>query len=134
MKIKYVFPLLMGLLCLGCNNPKVTEVSDYSTYLATELNIDQLLADAQLWTDKLTAHPEQFPYLAQRAAAYTQIFEVTGEVSYLIKAEEDLEHAIKMTNGGKPSYLKSLATNFIAQHRFKEALSLLKRRRPMAKN
>ncbi|MEO1030544.1 MAG: cell surface protein [Bacteroidota bacterium] len=126
MKLNYFFPLLIGLLYFGCNTPKVTELSDYSSYLATTLNTSELLANAQFWTNKLQNNPEQFPYLAKRASAYTQIFNATGAVPYLIKAEDDLLQAIDMTNRTFPSYLKSLASNYISQHRFKEALTLLK--------
>ena len=126
MKLKYNFPLVIILLLFSCNTNKVTDTNDYSTYLTAESNTLDLQADAKFWTDKLEIAPNQFPYLAKRASAYTQLFNATGEISYLIKAEKDFINAINKSDRAIPGYLKSLAANYISQHRFKEALTLLK--------
>jgi Tfp pilus assembly protein PilF len=109
----------------SCNNT-VTNSNDYSKYLSEKADKSLLIANAQQWTDKLEENPNQYPYLGKRASAYTAIFDATGDVGYLIKAEEDLKQAVEITKGKTTSYLKSLASNYISQHRFKEALSLLK--------
>lgn len=104
----------------------VTNSKDYSEYLSEKADKSALVANAQQWTDKLNEDPNQFPYLVKRAAAYTSVFDATGDIDYLIKAEEDLKQAVEITKGKTTSYLKSLASNYISQHRFKEALQLLK--------
>lgn len=126
MKLSYIFPLVLITLLLSCNSNKVTNTEDYTSYLTTEMDESALLASAQIWTDKLEAAPNQFPFLGKRASAYNQIFSATGNIDYLIKAENDLIKAVKVTNNQNASYLKSLAANYISQHRFKEALELLK--------
>ena len=112
------------MLC--CCKNTVTDSEDYSKYLSEKADKAELIANAQQWTDKLSETPNQYPYLVKRAAAYTSIFDATGDIDYLIKAEEDLKQAVDVTKGKTSSYLKSLASNYISQHRFKEALNLLK--------
>ncbi|WP_299112057.1 cell surface protein [uncultured Winogradskyella sp.] len=126
MTIKYFFSIIALTILYSCNTNQVTNEVDYKIYLSSKLNVSELHANAQFWTDKLKNTPDQFPYLAKRASAYTQVFDATGDISYLIKAEQDLIEAIDQSKRTIPSYLKSLATNYISQHRFKEALVLLK--------
>tara|TARA_Y100000588_G_scaffold73401_1_gene75930 strand:- start:4260 stop:5504 length:1245 start_codon:yes stop_codon:yes gene_type:complete len=114
------------LLLLGCGKNTVTNSNDYSKYLSEKADKSALIANAQQWTDKLNENPNQYPYLGKRAAAYTTVFDATGDIDYLIKAEKDLKQAVEITKGKTTSYLKSLASNYISQHRFKEALELLK--------
>ena len=126
MILKKLLPLTIVLLLLGCGNNTVTNSDDYSKYLSEKADKSALVANAQQWTDKLNENPNQYPYLRKRAAAYTTVFDATGDIDYLIKAEEDLKKAVEITKGKTTSYLKSLASNYISQHRFKEALQLLK--------
>ncbi|NRD19692.1 cell surface protein [Winogradskyella eckloniae] len=125
MIIKKILPLILLLAAFSCNSKQVTNAEDYNKYMTTTVSQADLLASAKFWTDKLEATPNQYPYLVKRANAYTQIFNATSEIDYLIKAEEDLLAAITITNGKTTSYLKSLASNYISQHRFKEALEIL---------
>ena len=126
MILKKLLPLTIVLLLLGCGNNTVTNSDDYSKYLSEKADKSALIANAQQWTDKLNENPNQYPYLGKRAAAYTTVFDATGDIDYLIKAEKDLKQAVEITKGKTTSYLKSLASNYISQHRFKEALKLLK--------
>lgn len=126
MKLKYFFPIIITAVLFSCDKTKVTDTTDYSTFLNAEFNISNLNSNVEFWTKKLEATPGQFPYLAKRANAYTQLFDATGDIDYLIKAESDLMSAINKSNRMIPGYLKSLAANYISQHRFKEALVLLK--------
>ncbi|MAX70443.1 MAG: cell surface protein [Flavobacteriaceae bacterium] len=126
MILRRYLPLIVLVVMYSCDK-KITKSEDYNTYLDTKIDSTELMQSAQFWTDKLQNGPNQFPYLAKRASAYTQIFNTTGNISYLIKAEEDLVKAIEMTGGKQASYLKILASNYISQHRFKEALELLKK-------
>ena len=125
MILRKYLPLIVLVVMYSCDK-KITKSEDYNTYLNTKIDSTELMQSAQFWTGKLKNGPNQFPYLAKRASAYTQIFNTTGNISYLIKAEEDLVKAIEMTGGKQASYLKILASNYISQHRFKEALELLK--------
>lgn len=126
MILKKIFPLFLLVAAYSCNSKQVTDVEDYNKYIINTVSQTELLAAAQIWTDKLEATPNQFPYLGKRASAYTKLFNATGDIDYLIKAEDDLLEAIEVTNSKNSSYLKSLASNYISQHRFKDALEKLK--------
>ncbi|WP_111684528.1 tetratricopeptide repeat protein [Winogradskyella tangerina] len=126
MKLKYSFPLLVLLIFCSCKERSLTDQSDYAVYLNEDANTSNLMEDVTFWTNKLEANPEQFPYLAKRANVYTKLFDATGNISYLKKAEQDLTETIALTDNKMPSYQKQLAANYISQHRFKEALQLLK--------
>ena len=126
MILKKLLPLTIVLLLLGCGKNTVTNSNDYSKYLSEKADKSALIANAQQWTDRLNKNPNQYPHLGKRAAAYTTVFDATGDIDYLIKAEKDLKQAVEITKGKTTSYLKSLASNYISQHRFKEALELLK--------
>ncbi|MFC0605444.1 tetratricopeptide repeat protein [Winogradskyella pulchriflava] len=126
MILKKVFPFILLVLTFGCNSKSVTDIDDYKDYLNTVIDQEQLMSEAQFLTNKIEATPNQFSQLGKRASAYAQIFNTTGDISYLIKAEKDLIEAIEITGRKFPGLLKSLAANYISQHRFKEALALLK--------
>jgi tetratricopeptide (TPR) repeat protein len=126
MKLTYIIPIFLLVFLCNCTSKQVIDTNDYATYLNSEIDTVELLSVAQFLTDKLNTNPEQYPYLAKRANAYTKVFDTTGDVSYLVKAEADLKSAIEMSGNLTSSYLKALASNYISQHRFKEALELLK--------
>jgi tetratricopeptide (TPR) repeat protein len=126
MILKRIFPFILLVLIFSCNSKSVTNTEDYKIYLTTKIDETQLMSQVQLLTNKIEATPNQFTQLAKRAGAYSEIFSTTGDISYLIKAEEDLIEAIAITGRKFPGLLKSLAANYISQHRFKEALVLLK--------
>ncbi|MHA6278662.1 tetratricopeptide repeat protein [Salinimicrobium sp. CAU 1759] len=127
-KYKFLLILLM-LAVVSCNEKQgqVTQVEDYDPYLQedSEIAVKQFIKDHNFWQQKLENNPEQFPYLAQLASSQARLFEVTGEIEYLKKAEENLISANEATGYRTAGYLKSLARNYISQHRFREALELL---------
>ncbi|WP_369994435.1 cell surface protein [Winogradskyella sp.] len=127
MILKKILPFILFAALFSCNSNKVTQTEDYKAYLTTSIDNEKLMSDAQFWTDKLESQPKSFPYLVKRAGAYTDIFEATGDIDYLIKAEKDLLKSIAQTNGNYASHLRALASNYISQHRFKEALELLEK-------
>ena len=127
MILKKILPFILLAALFSCNSNKVTQTEDYKTYLSTSIDKDKLMSSPQFWTDKLNENPNSFPHLVKRAGTYTTIFSATGNIDYLIKAEEDLIKANELTNYNEASYLRSLASNYISQHRFKEALELLEK-------
>lgn len=126
MILKKILPLILVVVAFSCNTNQVTNAEDYKSYLSASLNKSDITSNVQKLTDKIDARPDQFTQLAKRAGIYTQVFDATGDISYLIKAENDLIRAIEITGRKFPAFLKSLAANYISQHRFKEALVLLK--------
>lgn len=123
--------VLLLLLIVSCNNKskKITDKSDYNTYLEiTESEMLQRVRDdLKFWEKKYEKEPNQFPYLSKIAASQSQIFSRTGNIEALIKAEKSLIKANKLSHYRQVGYLRALARNYISQHRFKESLELLQK-------
>ncbi|MDY0779781.1 cell surface protein [Tenacibaculum sp. IB213877] len=131
--------LCFKFLLLSCNTSseeKITNPKDYNLYLVDHLDIDytKLKVDLSFWQDKLYRTPNQYPYLAKIANANTALFTTTGEVKYLIEAEQTIKELNKKTNYNNCSNLRSLARNYISQHKFKQALSLLLKANEIGEN
>lgn len=131
--MKYIQLILIFVtftLAISCNkntNEKITNPKDYNSYLALSSNskLSAIQSDYNFWKTKLVATPNQYPYKAKLAASNSKIFKLTGNISHLKSAEYNLIEANKKTNYNNATYLRSLARNYISQHRFKEALTLL---------
>lgn len=125
----YILLLFIAFGCSKTTQQQITDSKDYQKFLITSQNIAQenALKERQFWIDKLKATPNQYPYLQKIAAANTQLFNSTGSINYLKEAENNLLIANEKTNYNNAGFLRSLARNYVSQHRFKEALSLLKK-------
>ena len=129
MKISNLLKIILFTISISsCTNEKskITNVSDYNTYLKTSENKSIQLANTEIdfWQKKYDAAPNQTSYLSQLSGHYTSLFETTFEVNHLYKAEELLVKVntdLKYTEVGP---IRSLAKNYITQHRFREALTL----------
>ena len=130
MKINHIayliFPLLFWIGCEKKSPDTVTHSDDYNHFLLSEVDKvkDFSLEEINFWQAKFETSPNQTSYLNKIAANYGVLFEQTGDINYLYKAEDLLlesNEALRYTEAGP---LRSLARNYITQHRFKEALSL----------
>lgn len=127
--IKNILVLLHIILLASCSNKpsnQITHTDDYEQYLHLSDNKSLDLAHKEItfWQDKLDRAPNQSTYLGMLASNYAVLFEYTGAIENLYKTESLLEEANKANNYGRVGTLRSLARNYIAQHRFKEALDL----------
>ncbi|GGG58696.1 tetratricopeptide repeat protein [Bizionia arctica] len=127
---KFASMVLLLLFITSCqtNQNNITSVDDYNPYLEKKENksLQKATEDLNFWEKKLEKEPSQYPYMAKIASAQSQIFHTTGDIDYLILAEENLIQVNKLTNYKQSGYLRSLARNYISQHKFKESLELLK--------
>ena len=128
---KYIIPFLALLLFSNCEEEKeqITDSNDYNNYL--ELAENKSMQHAQnnndFWSGKLEENPNQFPYIGKVASSYSHLFAATGNIEYLKKAEENYIKVNEITNYQNPGSLMGLATTYISQHKFKEALDILTR-------
>ncbi|QTD38090.1 cell surface protein [Polaribacter batillariae] len=133
--MKYIQLILLFVtfsLAISCNkktNQKITNPIDYNAYLNVEKNVslENSTLEYNFWKNKLEETPNQYPYNAKLATANSTIFQLTGNIKALKEAEQNLLLANEKTNYNNAGYLRSLARNYISQHRFKEALELLKK-------
>ena len=112
----------------GCEKKsgRITNREDYNHFLLSE--VDKVkefsLNEIHFWQDKFDAAPNQISYLSKIAANYGVLFEQTGDVNYLYKAEDLLLESNETLKYTEAVTIRSLARNYITQHRFKEALAL----------
>ncbi|NRS90231.1 hypothetical protein HNQ02_003169 [Flavobacterium sp. 7E] len=130
MKQYKIIPLLIFtiLFLFGCETKKdqITKTADYEQYLDLKKNpsLDFANEEITFWQTKYDKAPNQKSYLGIIASKYATLFEYTGNINYLYKTEKLLVASNQASNYSKVSTLRSLARNYIAQHRFKEALAL----------
>ncbi|WP_044638509.1 tetratricopeptide repeat protein [Siansivirga zeaxanthinifaciens] len=124
-----LFCTLVSVLSCTISPKQVTQVQQYEAYLLPDNNPDLKTTAAELafWKAKHQKHPEQFPYVAKIASCYNHLFGITGDIDCLKLAETYYMQAVEMTHYTNSGYLKSLASNYISQHKFKAALALLKK-------
>lgn len=128
MKSGFVFFSLFLLFIIACNkeNSVVMNSSDYNSFL--ELKDNNTIGFAQkeilFWEQKFKNAPTQTNYLNTIASNYTILFEQTGNIKYLYKAENYLFESCERLNYSDASSIRALARNYITQHRFSEALLL----------
>ncbi|RTY94702.1 hypothetical protein EKL32_09480 [Flavobacterium sp. GSN2] len=130
MKTLKIIPFLVFtiLLIFGCEtkSEQITNADDYTKYLGLKDNKSVTFAQNEIdfWQKKFDAAPNQISYLSQIAANYSTLFEYTGDIKNLYKTEELLIQSNEAYDYSRVSTVRSLARNYISQHRFKEALVL----------
>jgi tetratricopeptide (TPR) repeat protein len=128
-KMKTLSALLLALLMMSSCNQKsntVTSQKDYNQYLEINDNKsrDFVQGEINFWQKKFDAAPNQISYLSLLASNYSKLFENTGNVKYLYKAEQLLLKSNETYKYSSVGTIRSLGRNYISQHRFKEALLL----------
>lgn len=137
--IQLFFLFVTFSFLISCNKnetKQITNSKEYQAYLQTDenLNLQTAKATYNFWNQKLQSNPNQYPYYSKLANANSQIFQLTGDIYQLKEAEKNLVAANKKTNYNSAGYVRSLAKNYISQHRFKEALALLKKAEILGEN
>jgi tetratricopeptide (TPR) repeat protein len=130
---KYLIQLIFGaatlLLLQNCEskNETIAKTSDYSISLEQQSQLSNTdKENLDFWGNKLTANPNQFPYMAKLAVVHETIFTKTGTIDALFTAADYWEQVNEMTAYGSAGYLRSAAKNAITRHEFKLAYDLLK--------
>jgi tetratricopeptide (TPR) repeat protein len=137
--IKLILLLVILMVFYNCTSKKsnqVTNKEDYKTYL--EVNDNKKLQDInkeiEFWQTKYNAAPNQSSYLITLASQYSQLFEITGKIDDLYKAEKLLLEANEKFVEQNSGIHRAIARNYISQHRFKEALSYLEKAQILGEN
>lgn len=126
--IKLSTLLLAFILLQSCNQKTntVTSQKDYNKYLEIKDNKSKEFVESEInfWQKKFNAAPNQISYLSILASNYAKLFENKGDIKFLYKAEVLLLQSNEAYNYSAVGTIRSLARNYITQHRFKEALEL----------
>ncbi len=117
--------LMISFILISCNRTEkiITNPNDYNVYLDQSQNA---IADAatkrlRFWNTKIKEDSLQITALLPAADAYSQLFQTTGSIQYLKKAEMALSKSSEVAAIGRSGHLLALARNYISQHRFREA-------------
>lgn len=120
---------LLGLLaaCTSPNDKKITNPEDYNNYLSmTEApTYDEALKNQAFWNKRLASDTSGVGDISGVAGSYSALFASTGNVDNLKKAEQLYKKGIAISANNKDGFMRSLAHNYVSQHRFKEARNLL---------
>jgi tetratricopeptide (TPR) repeat protein len=121
-----VFTILFIFACDTNEKNQITNTSDYAKYLRVDGNesLDFANKEIDFWQNKYNAAPNQKSYLGIIASKYATLFEYTGDIKNLYKTEDLLTQSNEANKYSKVATIRSLGRNYIAQHRFKEALDL----------
>ncbi|MEP0675684.1 MAG: hypothetical protein ABJC32_09170 [Nonlabens ulvanivorans] len=132
--MKNLITLLSLLLLISCatapdqNQAIITDINDFQSYLDSDR--DALVATLKSKTAPLKLDIEQdssrIVQMSRLAGLNNQLYDLTGDISYLEQAVSLRENVLKRTAIKPESARRSLAQMYIKQHRFKEADSLMK--------
>lgn len=120
-----VFAILFLISC-DTNKKQLTNAQDYNRFLNLKNNpsINFATNEIEFWQKKYQADTTQNSYLGIIASNYATLFQYTGNINDLYQSEQLLTQYNKACKFTKVGTLRSLARNYISQHRFKEALVL----------
>ena len=127
--MKSVYLIICICFLYACQEKQITNPKDYNQYLEeTSLeNKDLTTQHLQFWNTRIKQDSIQIIALGKSAQVYTTLFENTGAIESLKKAEIALQKAAYNAHISKDGYLRALAKNLISQHRFKEAATALQK-------
>ncbi|SIR41492.1 tetratricopeptide repeat protein [Maribacter ulvicola] len=123
--LKLLIVVILVSSCNTKNQDAIANTEDYNKFLvANEIKTTSKYFD--LWNSKIRPDSMQLTSFGVVGGEYSRYFQQTGAIEYLKKAEKSLKKAVDIANIGKAGFYRSLARNYISQHRFKEALELAK--------
>ena len=128
--MKQLLFLIIPIFLISCSEEQkepITDVEEYNHYLVSSNNesYKNAISEINFWSNRIKKDSSGVGELGPLAAAYTTLFETTGDVINLQKAELLYKKAIAISANNKDSYVRALGRNLISQHRFKEAKSIL---------
>jgi tetratricopeptide (TPR) repeat protein len=125
---KLITILLVAVL-FGCQQKaeKITDSKDYNPYLITTSTPtkNEIQKDFEFWQKRFNNDSTHLMEMSRLSGIRAELFGITGDISELKTAEELIKKSYNVSARNKDSYLRSLAHNYISQHRFKEAQILL---------
>lgn len=96
--------------------------------------IELMRQEVKFWSERIESNAGGYIYLPKLAAAYKAEFEITGNPTAILKAGNYLEESLLNPLLDHVPVLVQLATVYMTQHRFCEALELLQDAQQIAPN
>jgi tetratricopeptide (TPR) repeat protein len=118
----------IAVLC-GCQEKaqKITDSKDYDPYLITNNTPSKnaLHEEFEFWQKEFDNDSTNLVEMSRMSGIHASMFGITGDISELKTSEKLIKKSHDVSARNKDSYLRSLAHNYVSQHRFKEAQVLL---------
>tara|TARA_R110002020_G_scaffold117986_1_gene269664 strand:+ start:57987 stop:59318 length:1332 start_codon:yes stop_codon:yes gene_type:complete len=123
--MRYIVLMIVLAITVSCGDgrPSITDPQDYNMFLVSH-PLETGSEYFKRWNSKIGPDSLELGSFGVVASEYTRYFKQTGDIQYLIKAEKALSKASQIAQIGKAGYQRALARNYLAQHRFSEALQL----------
>lgn len=124
---KILYILVAGFILMSCSDSpqkeSVSKQADYEIFLKnTTVDLEPLNNKVSLWTSKIQKEPKGFIFYEKLGSTYNDLFEKTGEISYLSKADSLFAVSQKLTRGKwKVPSLLSLSSLAVKKHDFRKA-------------
>ena len=119
--------ILVIVACQDNKSKNITKSTDYDPYLeATNTpSKDEVEKEFNFWQPRFNNDSTHLMEMSRIADLHGAMFGITGDISELKTSEKLIKKSIEVAGRNKDAYLRSLAHNYISQHRFKEAQVLL---------
>lgn len=117
--------MLIASCAQSSQNETISKRIDYASYLdASPVDLAVLEKEVMQWKRKIEVEPRGFTFYEKLGSAYHKLFEKTGEIDYLNKADSSYALAQKISKGKwKVSSLLGLSSLAIKKHDFKSAVT-----------
>ncbi|WP_394750905.1 tetratricopeptide repeat protein [Spongiimicrobium salis] len=123
MKHLLFFILAFSVFSCSTREKRITKPEDYNKFLSGA-PIPTSSKYFELWNAKIKPDSLQLMSFGIVAGEYTRYFMQNGDIEQLKNAEKALKKAVEIGGVNRAGYLRSLARNYISQHKFEEALPL----------
>jgi len=127
--MKNIITIVVVAVLFGCQekSKKITDSKDYDPYLITSNtpSKDALQEQFEFWQKEFNNDSTHLMEMSRMSGIHAALFGNTGNISDLKTSEKLIKKSYSVSARDKDSYLRSLAHNYISQHRFKEAQVLL---------
>lgn len=127
--MKKIIIILTVAVFFGCQEKQkpVIDKNDYDPYLITNKTPgkDAINKDLEFWQARFNNDSTHLLEMSRLSGIHAALFGITGDISELKTSEIFIKKTHEVSARNKDAYLRSLAHNYISQHRFKEAQVLL---------
>ncbi|MCZ4319394.1 hypothetical protein O4H26_10360 [Aequorivita viscosa] len=127
--MKKLFAIAVAVVLFGCKEKaeKITDSNDYNQYLSTKNtpSKDAIETQFEFWQKRFNNDSTHLMEMSRLSGIHAALFGSTGDISELKASEALIKKSLTTSARNKDTYLRSLAHNYISQHRFKEAQVLL---------
>lgn len=127
--MKNLITIVLAVVLFGCQEKteKITDSQDYNKYLTTANTPtkDAIEKEMEFWQSRFNNDSTHLMEMSHLSGMHVALFKSTGDISELKTSEKLIKKSYDISARNKDSYLRSLAHNYISQHRFNEAKVLL---------